>query len=170
MKTKCTISFLIMTVMLTSCSIFIRNGGIPYKPKKTESIKSTFTYPQSLIRVSFVDRGIWKENMARILIDSIDSNVFIKQNNISVPVYWIEINHQKHLEYIDEVKKIDCQIENGSKEGTFINIEIIENGIIFNNFWLGSDFQIKEYMIMSDKLFGRQNFFPYREKYIKTGK
>ncbi|OGU57660.1 MAG: hypothetical protein A2X64_06125 [Ignavibacteria bacterium GWF2_33_9] len=123
----------------------------------------TVKYPNSYIEISFMECGIGKENMLGAIVDSTELNT---QNELNIPVYWFSTGHDNYMKFIDEVKRIKCQIENGSKDGTYINIDIIENGIYTNIFWLGSDSQIIEYRIMSDKLFGKKNFYPFRKNNI----
>ena len=73
------------------------------------------------------------------------------------------VNHVKYIEVLNEIKRIYCLNDSNEISRLSIQIDIRDKSNLIERLRLNRLSQLKEYLIMSDKLFGSLNFMPFRD-------
>ncbi len=118
-------------------------------------------FPISYINVFFSYNGQIRYNMDFNLIDSNDI-----LNNKKFDCFnrrCVTINHEKYLEFFNEIKRINFQNKDDNKTKTYIEIAKVENNILVDSLLLNSYSQINEYIVISEKILGKKNYMPLNE-------
>jgi hypothetical protein len=148
--------------------IFVAFGCSNMQTKKA-SFYSGHELPSNCIMVIYGQINyITPDDVVIVFVDSTDTTTWIQEKGYYSEKH-IKINNDEYKKFISETKRINCLSDKGRDSTLYVMIDIWEYRQQIARYRFTSFLQIREYILMMEKLFGREihlpRYFP-KEKYL----